>query len=227
MRYVRSVAGLVGAVGLIAAASSARATTLADLISGGGSFTAGNLVFSNISVSGALPASAITVNFVPNTGVQFTANWNTLAPGMNSTQITYDLTSTANNVNGASLFFAGQVVVNGGSAAVNETLSDTAHSKNYNLSVFYDGTAANKLRDTVAISPETNHLHIVKSISVNATGANSFAALNFVENTFTQGGAIGQPPPVPEPMSLALLPLALVGLGLRKKFANNNNVNNN
>jgi hypothetical protein len=60
---------------------------------------------------------------------------------------------------------------------------------------------------------------VIKSIDVAANGANSFAALNFVENTFVQTNGGGDQPSIPEPMSLALLPLGIAGLALRKKLA--------
>lgn len=226
MSYVKCALGVVGALGLFATANNARAVTLADLIASGTPVVAGDKIFSDFVVGGSLPASAVTVNFVANSGVQFTANWNTLTPGANQSVISYTVTvnpASGNVITGANLFFGGQVVVSNGTASVGETLTDAAHSKDYSLQVLYDGPGGKPdvLRASTTIDPSVTSLRVVKSIDVNAGDGNSFAALNFVENTFVQSPGQGTPPPVPEPMSLALLPLALAGLGLRKKLARN------
>jgi hypothetical protein len=216
--------GVVGALGLAAVAQQAQAVTLADLIANGTPMVAGDKIFSNFTAGGTLPASAVTVNFVDNVGVQFTGNWNTLTPGANSAVIGYTVTvspSSGNVITGANLFFGGQVVVNNGAAFVGETLTDTVNNKDYSLQVYYDGPGglADNLRASTSIDPNVTTLRVVKSIDVAANGANSFAALNFVENTFTQSNGGGEQPGIPEPMSLALLPLGIAGLALRKKLA--------
>lgn len=224
MNY-RCALGVVGALGLAALTQQARAVTLQDLINNGTPVVVGNEIFSNFTSGGTLPASDVTVNFVSSSGVQFSANWNTLTPGSNSSVIGYTVgvdPSTGNTFNGANLFFGGQVIVGNASASVGETLTDPTSGADYSMQVFYGGAgnAANNLRSSVAINPPATSLKIVKSIDVAADGPNSFASLNFVENTFTQnggGGGVGNE--VPEPMSLVLLPLAIAGLALRKKLA--------
>lgn len=216
--------GVVGALGLAAIAQQAQAVTLADLIANGTPVVAGDKIFSGFSAGGTLPANAVTVNFVDSSGVQFSGNWNTLTPGANSAVIGYTVAvspTSGNVITGANLFFGGQVVVNNGAAFVGETLTDTVNNKDYSLQVYYDGPGglADNLRASTTINPNVTTLRVVKSIDVAANGANSFAALNFVENTFVQSSGGGQEPGIPEPMSLALLPLGIAGLALRKKLA--------
>jgi hypothetical protein len=218
MSYAKFALAAVGALTFVAT-QSASAMTLQDLINNGAPVTHGNVIYSNWTSGGTLPASSITVNFT-NAGVQFTANWNTLTPGNDAAVIGYNASAAVGTLTGSGLFHAGQVVLDGGSTQVDETLTDTGTQNPYSMHVYYDGPggAADNLSDSVSFNPEVTSLDIVKTINLSG-GRGGFAALNFVENTFTSNPGGGVTPPVPEPMSLALLPLALVGLGLRKKMA--------
>jgi hypothetical protein len=223
MKY-KCALGVVGALGLAVMSQQAQAVTLQDLINAGTPLVAGDKIFTNFTAGGTLPASAITVNVLPDSGIQFTGNWNTLTPGSNSAVIGYTISvaqSSGNQISGANLFFAGQVIVNNGSAFVGETLTDVSSNKDYSMQVFYDGPGGltDNLRASVVIDPAVTSLRVIKSIDVAANGPNSFAALNFVENTFVQTGGGGEEPVIPEPASLVLLPLAIAGLALRKKLA--------
>lgn len=224
MSYVKTTLGVVEALGLFAIAQQAQAVTLADLIASKAPVSFGNEIYTKFQSGGNLSPSDVTVNFT-SSGVQFTANWNTLTPGNDSSVISYTVTASPSSgqvFSGANLFFGGQVISNNAKASVGETLTDPTANKDYSMSVIYSGKTAtnNNLRDSVIINPTATSLNIVKSIDVAASGPDAFASLNFVENTYTTTpGNGGSPPPVPEPMTLALLPLALAGLGLRKKLA--------
>ena len=87
------------------------------------------------------------------------------------------------------LFFAGQVIVNNASATVAESLTDTATQNKYSMQVFYDGPGglSDNLTSNVNFNPAVTSLKIVKNINVSA-GLGAFASLNFVENTFVNGG---------------------------------------
>src|SRR5690349_21494764 len=138
MSYVKYALGAVGALAFVA--SSASAVTLQQLITNGTPVVSGNVVYSNWSSGGTLPASCINVNFT-STGVQFTANWNNLTPGNDSAVIGYNVAvgTGGGTITGSGLFFGGQVVLNGGATHVGETLSDVNTPNKYSMQVYYDG----------------------------------------------------------------------------------------
>ncbi|MCL2647277.1 MAG: hypothetical protein FWD61_09775 [Phycisphaerales bacterium] len=208
--------GLCALAVFAAAHQQAQAVTLDSLI-GGGSITVGDLVFSNFNETGTLPASSITVNFTA-TGIQFTADWNTLSPNSDSSIISYDVAPVSGTLVSSTLNMGGNAVVGDASASVGETIFDLVNSKTYSLQAFDGGPGNpnNSLTDTVTFNPDTTAIHVIKSIDVAASDTGT-ASLNFVENIYTSGS--GEEPPIPEPMSLALIPLSVAALALRKKIA--------
>jgi len=96
-------------------------------------------------------------------------------------------------------------------AHVSETiLPDGKTPLNEGLSVF---STANST-DSLSLGDGLNSFYVQKDIAANSGGGS--ATISFVRNTFDDGS--GQPPVIPEPATLALIPLALTGLALRKKL---------
>jgi hypothetical protein len=205
----------IAAGAMLALSSTASAVSLDALLGagpGGNLIVVGDMVYSNFTYGGVLPSN-VTITTTAN-GLQFTATGDFTSTAV----IAYDVAVTGPNITGVDLSFS--ATASGGAvASVGETVTDKNTNTDYNLQVVTDGTGPLPDNSTanVTLNPATNSLHVIKSIDVALPAQGGSAVITLVDNTYVRGG--GVTPPIPEPMTLALLPLALAGLGLRKKFS--------
>lgn len=205
---------VVGAV--MGIASNAHALTLADLtnssgLSNGSSVTVGDLTFNNFSFSSAaITASDVEVVSVAG-GLEFHGNFtSTISPTFDFL-VGYTVTSPS-PITTVNLGFDGTTTGNA-IAAVSETiLPDGKIPMNEGLSVI----SGNNSTDSLDLGEGLTTFSVKKDVGAFAA-AGGVASITFVSNTYS---TTGNPPPViPEPATLAMIPLALAGLAVRKKLA--------
>jgi len=209
-----SLLGLSAVGAAILLAGTAKAVTL-DQLTAGQQIVVGNVVYSNFSYGGTTPVTDVLVTS-SSAGLEFTTLTGGWTTPSGSSVISYDINVTGDTFSTVGLGFT--ATASGGAiASVGETVTDTTNNKDYSLQVNVGaGGGTDSDSDSVTLNPTTASLHVIKSIDVASNGSGT-ASITLVDNTFIPTG--GSAPGVPEPMSLALLPLGLAALGIRKTLA--------
>jgi hypothetical protein len=180
--------------------------------------TFGDFVFEKFSfTSTGISASDIEVIDLGN-GIGFSGDFSTGEGMLYAGTIGYTVNSIDPIKDVAMSFSTGEEVLwEGGDSVALATLTLTptgGNPLNEGLSVM---SGANDW-DGMVLDPELESIAVKNSITAIA-GRESGASVQFVGNYFsTEDPRIAQPPTIPEPASLVLLPLALAGLSIRKKF---------
>ncbi len=209
---------LLGAGLAFLVTTSAQAALLSDLISGNGSITNGDKVFSNFGyiATGENP-TADRVNVNPTTdgsgnlGIRFSGGFVDLDNnGASDALISFKVTVTdpSRKINDVHLAFNGDVVGAPGTTGfvgITETFLPT--DPNVQLSVFeIQPAGTTKLTDWANLTTPVSELFVQKNI-ILLSGPGAVATISFIDQTFSQ---------VPEPTALGLIVSGIAILVFRR-----------
>jgi hypothetical protein len=185
-------------------------TTLDSLLNAGSTFASGNLVFSDFSylnVSG-LVAAAVTVEAIGSDISNYGIRFSSLPFGIDSIDATLAYTVTVNTV--ASLLSAAQM----SSIFSFSPIMQVEESFSLGGSNLISSSTASPVASTIFATPVAT-IGVSSNLQSYAPGGMDFTYIIPFSQTISQVAVVVPPTPsVSEPASLALLSLALAGMGL-------------
>jgi len=220
--YLPALFALVAACSLCV--TTANATLLSTLLDTGGSIVDGDKVFSGFTYSftGNMPAPD-QVNVTPytdgagNFGIQFDGSFlDFIGNGGSDALIDFVVTVTDPTKQIVGVNLSGNPAVIGGPGVMAVTETFLPHVNNSTLNIYDIVIGSTKLSDSILFNQGYSSLHVQKDILGFSNGG--VASMSVVRQSFIQA----QGPPIPEPTTVTLMSIGLVGLsiiGLRRRRA--------